>query len=202
MKGAYLEKLYTYPYITVLDNAMVYRNVFIEEVPDSFTGIDSIKIINPGMNFDSAPTVTIIGDGSGASAVASIAGNKIYSITVTSKGTNYTRATVQITDGGGSEASAEAILEARNGVLRTFYYKSNGEKVIVNENVGTIDYTTGKVVITSLLPQAIGINDFYDNDIMTVNVIPASDIINPSRNRIIAIDENNYQSIQLEVIPE
>jgi hypothetical protein len=37
---------------------------------------------------------------------------------------------------------------------------------------------------------------------MTVNVIPASDIINPSRNRIIAIDENNYQSIQLEVIPE
>lgn len=200
-KGNYNEKLYTFPHVTVLDNSYVYRNIFIEEVPESFTGIDSINIVNPGINYDSTTTVTITGDGTGATAIAQIAGNKIYSIKVTNKGTNYTRASVMI-NGAGSEALAEAVLESRNGVLRSFYYKSNGEKVVVNNNAGTIDYTTGKIAINSLLPQGVGINDYYDNDIVTINVVPESDIVNPSRNRIIAIDENNYQSIQLEVIAE
>jgi hypothetical protein len=45
-------------------------------------------------------------------------------------------------------------------------------------------------------------NDFYDQDVLTVNVIPEQGVIEPLRNRILAIDTNNIQAIQLELIPE
>ena len=57
-------------------------------------------------------------------------------------------------------------------------------------------------ILNSVTPLGIGINDFYDTDVVTVNVVPNSDIVYPLRNRILAIDENNYQSIQLEVVAE
>lgn len=201
-KGDFIEKLYSFPSFTVADSANVFRNVFIEEVPNSFTGVDSIKIINPGINYESVPTVTITGDGSGATAVAAISGNRLKSITVTNKGINYSRAIVSITGETGSEATADAVLEARNGILRTFYYKDNGEKVIINSNIGTIDYNTGKVVINSITPLVVEYNDYYDTNVVAINAVPNSDIIVPVRNRILAIDENNYQSIQLEIIAE
>lgn len=198
-KGDYIEKLYTYPQITVADKNLALRNVFFEEVPESFTGIDAIKVINPGVNYESTPTVTILGDGIGATARATIARGRIVSIEVTNKGTGYTAATVSIT-GEGREASAEAILEARNGTLRSFYYKSTGEKVVVSEDAGTINYDTGEVVLSSLTALAVVTNDLYDTDIVTINVVPEDEIITPLRNRIVTIDQDNIQSIQLEVI--
>lgn len=198
-KGDYIEKLYTYPQITVADKNLTLRNVFFEEVPESFTGIDAIKVINPGVNYESTPTVTILGDGIGATARATIARGRIVSIEVTNKGTGYTAATVSIT-GEGREASAEAILEARNGTLRSFYYKSTGEKVVVSEDAGTINYDTGEVVLSSLTALAVVTNDLYDTDIVTINVVPEDEIITPLRNRIVTIDQDNIQSIQLEVI--
>lgn len=201
-KGDFLKKLYTYPEITISDASNVLRKVFIEEVPNSFTGIDSIDVINPGSNYESAPTVTIQGDGSGATAVAVMSGPRIKSITVTNKGINYSRATVLITGGNGSEGYAVPNLQARNGTLRTFFYKDNGEKVIVNDNAGTIDYDTGEIRLLALSPLAVTTNDFYGTDLVTFNVIPADEIIVPTRNRILAIDNNNLQSIQVEMIAE
>jgi hypothetical protein len=201
-KGDFIEKVYSFPQFTVVDSSLVLRQVYIEEVPNSFTGIDSINITNAGTNYYSVPTITISGDGSGAAAIAEVTGDgRIRSITVTSSGVNYSRATVTIT-GEGSEASAVPVLEARYGLLRTFYYKDNGEKVIINNTAGTIDYNTGRLELNSVIPLAIGANDFYDTDVVTVNVVPNSDIIYPLRNRILAIDENNYQSIQVEVVAE
>lgn len=201
-KGDFIEKLYTYPQVRVYDSGFVTRDIYIEEVPNSFTGIDSIRLTNPGSNYETTPTVIISGDGTGATAVATMVGNRIKSINLTNKGINYSRATVSISGGGGNEGSAEAILEARNGLLRTYYYRSNGEKVIVNEMAGIIDYLTGKIIINALTPLYVEKNSFYDTNIMTVNVVPNGDIIPPSRNRILAIDENNFQSIQIEVIAE
>jgi hypothetical protein len=200
-KGDYIRKLYTYPQVTVVDSNSLIRSVFFEEVPDSFTGVDSINITNPGSGYINIPTVTIEGDGTGATAKASIVNGRIRTIEVTNKGINYSRATVVIT-GDGTEAAAVAILAARVGTLRSFYYKVNGEKVIVNENAGTIDYDTGKVILTALSVLDVEDNDFYDIDELTVNAVPEEEIIIPSRNRILAIDSSNFQSIQLTIEAE
>lgn len=201
-KGDFYKKLYTYPEVTVVDSGNVIRNVFFEEVPNSFTGVDSISLISGGINYETAPLISIQGDGTGATAIATLSGNKIKSIDIVNKGVNYSRATVTISGGGGSEAYAIANLEARNGTLRSFYYKDNGEKVIVNESAGTVQYGTGQIILTSLSSLAVVTNNYYGTDLLTINVVPEDDIIVPARNRILAIDNENIQSVQLEIIAE
>lgn len=201
-KGDNNRKLYTYPQVTVDDLTGTSRQVFFEEVPESYTGIGSINVTSPGFNYTSSPTVTITGDGSGATATATIVNGKISKITVVNKGSNYTRATVSITGGGGQEARATAKIESRYGTLRSYYYKSNGEKVIVNSNAGTIDYDNGKVVLTSLVALSVTRNQYYANDVLTLSVQPLNEIIMPLRNRILSIDFNDGGSIQLEMVPE
>ena len=194
-------KLFSYPQITVLDNAQTQRNVFYEEVPDSFTGIDSIELINSGRNYSSA-NVTITGDGTGAVAKATVVNGKIISISVVNKGINYSRALVVIDGPGGVEAAAKAILQARNGTLRTYYYDDLGNKIIVNSEAGTIDYNTGEIVLSAIRPSAVITNDFYDSNILTINAVPGGEVIQPLRNRILTIDDTNIQSVQLEMVAE
>lgn len=201
-KGDFNQKLSSFPQITVNDLSGIARNVFIEEVPQSFTGISSISIVNPGINYTSVPTVTITGDGIGATARAVIVNRKINRIEVTNAGIDYTRATVSITGGGGSEASAIARLENKLGTLRTYYFKPNGEKVIVNPTAGTINYDTGLVTIDSLTTSSVTLNDFYDENILTVNVPIGSEIISPVRNRILSIDFDDSSAIQIDMIAE
>ena len=199
-KGTFTNKLYSYPQITLFDSSFTQRDVFYEEVPDSFTGVDVINVINPGINYTYA-NVSITGDGTNATATATIVNGRIRSITVTNKGINYSRALVNIT-GDGSEAEAQAVLQARNGILRTYYYNNLGNKVIVNSDAGTIDYDTGEVVINSIKPSAVIKNDYYDTNILTMNVVAGEEVIPPLRNRILTLDTNNVQSIQLEMIAE
>ncbi len=202
-RGTFTDKLYSFPQITVLDSSLISRNVFYEEVPNSFTGVDSIELITPGRDYTTSTYVTITGDGTGATAEATIVNGKVNSITVTNKGINYSRAIVTITDpDGGVEATAKAVLEARNGTLRTYYYDDLGNKNIVSSDAGTIDYDTGLIVINAIQPSAIVANDYYDTDVLTFNVVSGSEIIIPLRNRILTMDENNVQTVQLEIVAE
>lgn len=200
-KGDYAQKLYTYPQITVVDKNNAFADVFFEEVPGSYTGIESISITNAGVNYDTAPTIKINGDGIGATARAIVARGRIISIQVTNKGSGYTSASVSII-GEGSQAEAEPKLESRNGTLRSFYYLTTGEKIIVSENAGTINYATGEVKLTSLVAYKVATNYLYEENILTVSVVPENEVIPPLRNRIVSIDHDNIQSIQLEVIAE
>jgi hypothetical protein len=200
-KGDFLQKLYTYPQISVLDSTGASRQVFFEEVPESYTGIDSISVINAGINYTSTPVVTITGDGTGATATAVVVNGRVRSVKIETAGINYTQATVSITDPFGSEASLTAKLRSNYGTLRTYYYKTSGEKVFVNENAGVIDYVTGKITINSLYAVNVVRNPFYDENILTLNVVPESGVIPPLRNRLLAIDTNNAQAIQLKMVP-
>ena len=195
-------KISSYPQISVRDATGVARDVFIEEVPQSFTGVDAINIIDPGMDYTSTPTVTITGDGTGATARAYVINRKIDRIEVLTPGVNYTRATVSITGGDGSGASAKVILQKETGTLRTYYYKTNGERVIVNEAAGTINYSQGTLTLNALTPLSVAANDLYDDNVLTIDVPPYQEIIYPLRNRILSIDENDASAIQIEMIAE
>lgn len=194
--------VHTFPEITVFDSAGIARQVFIEETPVINTGIDSIKILSAGINYTSAPTVTIIGDGSGAVAKAEVVGGRISKITITNAGSNYSSAVAELSGGGGSGASVVPILQSRIGVLRSFYYKSNREKVIVNSNFGTIDYETGTVVFNSLRATDVADNDYYAKGYLTYTIPARDENINTIRNRILTIDTTDARSIQIVAVSE
>ena len=59
--------------------------------------------------------VTITGDGTGATATATVAGGAVTGITITNKGANYTVADIVIAGQGGSDATAVATLAPKGG---------------------------------------------------------------------------------------
>lgn len=71
--------------------------------------IIGIKLEDRGMGYTSVPTVTIAGNGQGATAEATIAGGSVARIVATSLGQGYTSATVTIEGGGGAGATATPI---------------------------------------------------------------------------------------------
>lgn len=199
-KGDQFQKLYTYPEIRVPDASGTPQQIFFEEVPQSYTGVGTIEVLNPGYNY-SNPTVTITGDGSGATATATVVNGRIRNVTITNPGINYTVAYVNITDSTGVEGSLSISLASNKGTLRSYYYQANGQKVYVNNDAGTIDYMHGTITFTSLTVLSVLSNAFYDKNIMTVNVVPELSVIPPLRNRLLAIDTNNAQAVQLNMVP-
>lgn len=200
---SHFDRLYSFPEFKVFDSNGVARDVYIEELPEAQTGIDSISTVNAGRGYQSAPTVTITGDGSGATAKAEILAGRIINITVVNAGTNYSLSQVIISGGNPIEAaSATATLQANVGILRLFYYGTNGRKVVVNNNVGSINYLTGEVVLNSLRIPSVTENDAYDLNFITLNNESGIEVINPLRNRIITLDENDPRSISIDIIAE
>ena len=201
-RGLLDDKFFTYPGLNTTDLEGNPREVFIEDTPGAITGVDSISVLTAGQNYTTVPTVTITGDGNGATAKAIIVNGKVKEIQVLDRGSDYTIATVTITGGNGSGATGKVNLQARNGILRSFYYKSNGEKVVVNPNLGTIDYTTGYISLVLLNATSLVSNDRYDALTLTLNAVPRDGIIRPLRNRILDIDEADSSSIVVNMIPE
>lgn len=201
-KGDYNISLYTVPQVSTVDFNGITRLINFEEKPLSATGVDSVIVTNPGINYFTTPTVTITGDGTGATAQAIVRNGRISSIEMINRGSNYTRAEVVITSADGREASAIPRLEARFGVLRSYYFEADGQRTILNENAGTIDYETGLVSVNSFFTSGTPVNQFYDTNVVTFNFPIEREIILPLRNRILVIDENDPQSIQIEAIAE
>ncbi|NBT48175.1 MAG: hypothetical protein EBT07_10260 [Actinobacteria bacterium] len=95
-------------------------NIFFTDGTTTYrqgTSVLAITVTNDGSSYGSVPTVTIgapnLAYGTTASAVATVASNKVTGITVTNAGSGYTSApTVTITGGGGSGATATASVSA------------------------------------------------------------------------------------------
>jgi hypothetical protein len=172
----------------------------IEETPSSVGGVDSISVLNPGFSYQSAPTVTIKGDGTGATAQAVINNNgTLKSINVLKKGSGYTSAFAVLTpadgDTTGQSGAVVVNLEGRYGTLRVYYNNTENVKTVLKNPVGTIDYEMGVITLDSFNPLDI------DNELgqFTVSANPTTSIISSSFNRIITIDPYDSNAIVVNV---
>ena len=192
----------SYPDLQYRDPAnlsTIIDGIYIEEVPSSTYGVDTIDIINPGYGYQSSPTVTILGDGSGATATASVTNGSISKITVVNSGNNYTQAIATITpatgDTTGQLGAVVVNLQGRFGTLRTYYNNASQVKTVFNSNIGTIDYVNGIITLDNFNPY--GVNDPLGQ--LTISVTPTTNIISSSYNRIITIDANDSNSVKVIV---
>lgn len=173
--------------------------IYIEEIPTSTNGVDSISVINPGFGYQSEPKITILGDGTGATAHAVLSGGSIRNIVIDTPGSGYTSAIATVTpvagDTTGQLGTVVVNLEGRFGTLRTYYFNSSGVKTIFNTNIGTIDYQEGVITLESFNPLNV------DNPLgqLSVTATPTTSIISSSYNRIITIDPFDVNSITVNV---
>jgi len=175
----------------VFDTTGVRRTAQFDEAPQSYTGISEILVTNPGVGYTTAPTVTISGDGSNATAEAVIVNGRIQKILVTNRGIEYTQATVSITGGNGYGAEALVVVDAKVGVLRTIYYDSLAQRQIINANAGTIEYDNGIVNINDIRFLSVSSSD----NLVQLTIEAEKGIIQSIRNTILTIDQDDPISI-------
>ena len=99
-----------------------YLNQVASRDSSTAAGIERIEVTAAGSSYTGKPTVTITGDGTGATVAAgniTMAGSgssqTLSSITIQNKGTDYRFADISITGAGGSDATARAVIAPRGG---------------------------------------------------------------------------------------
>ena len=194
-RGTITNKMTSTEFVTV-DNIGVSRTAILEEIPQSSTGISSIEISNAGYNYLTAPTITITGDGVGATAIATILNGQISEIKMTNRGVDYSRAVVTITGGSGVGSIATAVIDSRIGTIRTIYFDTNADRQIINSAVGTINYDSGVIEINDLKILAVAASD----GLIRLSLETESGIIDSNRQTILTIDETDTTSITTQLI--
>jgi hypothetical protein len=181
----------------VFDRTGTRRTVILEEVPQSYTGVSSIQVTNRGAGFITNPTVTITGDGVGATATATIVNGGLDSITVTNRGSGYTRAVATLSGGdGGYGATAIVILDARYGNLRTIYFDDLAQRQVVQEDVGTIDYNLGIVTLNDLRILSVVSTD----GLIRLTIESERGIVTSNKSTIITIDPTDTNAITTNLV--
>ena len=193
--GTGQNRLYSSPTFEENDQTGVPRQCFIEEVPESSTGVDSVSIINPGNGYTSTPTLTILGDGTGANAYAIIVNGRIASVVVDKPGSEYTTATVLVSGGGGTGAVLQAITQETTGILRSYFFDQNNIKTVLSNNVGTIDYTKGVVTLNNFNPSNIA----NPSGTLSIYAMPKTDNFSSNLNLIFTFDSTDPASVTVTV---
>ena len=200
-RGSLLSGVTSYPGMTFNDPTNLTNTiseVYIEEVPTALFGVESLSIVNPGYNYQYTPTVTIIGDGTGATAHAIITNGSIQSIVVDDAGDGYTAAIATITPAAGDTGQNGAVtvnLLGQFGTLRTYYNNSNNVKTILNANAGTIDYVNGIIALNNFNP--VSINNILGQ--LTVSVNPTGEIISSTFNNILTLDQYDPMAVAVNI---
>ena len=194
-RGTITNKLTSSEFVTI-DSLDISRTAIIEEIPQSSTGISSIELSNSGYNYVTAPTVTITGDGIGATAVATILNGRISEIKMTDRGVDYSRAVVTITGGSGFGATASPVIDARVGTIRTIYFDANANRQIINPAVGVINYDSGLIEINDLKVLSVATAD----GMIRISLESQSGIIESMKNTILTIDETDTTSITTQLV--
>jgi len=191
IQGTTSQRLVSSPSFGYRDSTGIERNCFLEEVLQSFTGVDTIDVLAPGSGYVSTPDVIVDGDGTGAIARALIVNGSVKRIEVVNPGSGYTSASVTISGGGGAGATARINLQGRNGKLRIYYYDSNNIKKTITDDAGTIDYLNGVVRLNNFSPTSV--DDPFET--LVIRAIPRKKIFSSVRNRIITLDVTDPTAI-------
>jgi hypothetical protein len=198
-KGIVFSGITSSPSITVTTTSGNQSSVYIQEVPSTSSGIDSITLLNAGFNYLYPPIVTIIGDGIGATAVTTIAGGSISGIKVTNAGSGYTTAYAIITnapgDNSGSLGAVTVTLQGQYGTLALYQVNTTSGKTLITNNIGTVDYENGIITLNNFSP--ISVNNLLGQ--LTITATPVSTLIPSSFNRIITVDAFDPTAITVNV---
>ena len=189
-RGLGKNKLYSSPAFVSADFNGVERDCYLEETPESSTGVESISVLSPGTGFTEDPTLVISGDGEGANAYAVIVNGQIESVVVDNPGSNYTEAQVTITGNTGSGASLEAIVEGTIGTLRSYYYDSSNIKSVMKDDAGVINYVDGTIELTNFYPTDVK----NTTKTLSVFVQPLDSNFSSTLNRILTYDDTLMRS--------
>jgi len=181
---------------TVYDSNGVIRTAQIEEIPESYTGVSSIEVTNGGSGYTTTPTITIAGDGSGATARPIIVNGKIQSIEILTRGADYSRATATISGGNGYGATCSVLLDAKYGTLRTVYFNEMAERQVIDSTAGTINYSTGLVMLNDLRV----LTNLSNDGLIRLTIESEKGIISSFRNNIISIDKDDSSAITTELV--
>ncbi len=203
-KGVHSEGVSSSPSMQFRDKSNlsnIINGIHIDEMPAFTAGIESISIINAGFSYQSPPTISIIGDGTGATAEAVLSSTGyIKSINVTNVGGGYSSAIAKITpaanDTTGRLGAAVVNLQGRYGTLRLYYNNTDQAKTVFSSDIGIIDYESGIVTLSSFNP--IEVDDPLGQ--LTITTTPVSSIFSSSFNRIITIDPFDPNAININVI--
>jgi hypothetical protein len=194
-KGTSLDRLYSEPSFGYVDEFNIERTAFIEEVPQSFTGVDSIEVLATGDQYTEIPSILIEGDGTGATATATIVNGKIKSVHVTNAGSGYSAAVATVIGGSGSGAQLKCVLQGKKGTLRIFYYDTNNIKRVINTQAGEIFYDEGYVTLDNFQPTSVA--DPFGT--MVFKAQPNTNVFNTTRNAILTLDSTDPSAIDIRV---
>lgn len=113
--------------------------------------LDSITVDTGGSGYTTAPNIIIEGDGTGATATATLSAGAVSAITINNAGRGYSFAVIKITGGGGTGATATAELGSTETPSLQQAVEStavSGTLDRVEVTAGGVDYIQGDVVIT------------------------------------------------------
>jgi hypothetical protein len=91
--------------------------------------VSSIVVTSGGSGYTTTPTVTIVGDGAGATATATVSGGAVVKIEMTNRGSGYKNANVVFSSGN---ATARAILAPENGFGADPRVETRADAVMLN----------------------------------------------------------------------
>jgi hypothetical protein len=113
--------------------------------------IDTITVTNAGSSYETAPTVIINGDGTGAVATATVSAGLVTNIVLNNAGEGYSFAYITFSGGGGSGAAASVTL----GATESGTVQEDVENAAIPGTVdrleivaGGIDYVDGDAAVT------------------------------------------------------
>lgn len=145
-------------YITA-PNVYFYSGGGATAIPIITSGeITNVNITNTGFDYRVPPTVTITGDGTGASFEAQLHQNQISNISILNKGSGYTTATLNISTGITNATATSSIL---SGEVSNITITSNGANytklptIIITPGTFTVGSTNS---ITETLPLGLSLD--------------------------------------------
>lgn len=84
--------------------------------------------------------------------------------------------------------TTSASLTDNNGILEIRGQLSSGENVLVSSNAGTVNYTTGQIVLNNFNPSSVN-----NGGILSIYITPLANDVVPFRNQLITIIESDLR---------